>query len=66
MFGDLITDPNSKIQKFFPDTYEFDPFDSIKEYAWIPDIEVIQKELMDDAFKTLDLSQLSEKEKIRN
>lgn len=66
MFGDLITKPDSKIKHFFPDTYEFDPFDSIKEYAWIPDIEVIDKQLMDEEFKTLDLSALSEKEKFRN
>lgn len=66
VYSDMIFKEGSKIEKFYPEEYDFDPFDSLKDYAWIPDIEVIDKALIDEALKDLDYDSLSERDKFRN
>lgn len=40
----IILNPGSPIEKYYPEKFELEPFDNIKEYQWIPLIEQIKCE----------------------
>ena len=63
---DIIMEENSPIAKYYPEKFELEPFDNIKDYQWIPLIEQINSNLINQELLKIDQSQLTELELKRN
>ena len=62
----MINQPGSPIAKYYPEKFELEPFDNVKEYQWIPLIEQINSDLINKELDKIPRSALTEKERDRN
>ena len=66
IYKEQVIKPDSPIARFYPEEFEFHPFDGIQEYKWIADIEIINKEMVDREIKKISFTNLSKDEMMRN
>ena len=66
VYAETIFAEENNVLHFYPEEYEFEPFDGIKDYMWIADIKVIDEKELDVALAKVDESKLSEADKHRN
>lgn len=66
VYGETIFAEDSQVNNFYPEEFEFQPFDGIKDYMWIADIEVIDEKRLQKALEKVDESKLTDEDKYRN